>query len=163
MIRFATVAIALLACTCGHAEDYLLRIETIGFRDRPENEKQSAETTLETIEIIARANQPFYGRSSFGSAKLSITGVLEQLKDGRFRTQIRFRSAVDSGQSILGPNGLEIPITKSTNFETSAIVELQHPVELGKADAHNQSHEGKSVKTQTRTILSLVKYEPPSN
>ena len=162
MFRHSLTAIScfLFFCTSLTADDYLLRLETTGFRDRPQNEKLPAQEILESIEIVARINQPFYGNSTIGSAKISINGMVEQLNDGRFRAQIRYRRSTDSGESIKGPNGLQIPITKSTNINTTAIVELQKPAELGKDDGINRTQDGTELKTKTRSVLSLVKFDP---
>ncbi|MEZ6137252.1 MAG: hypothetical protein R3C53_20375 [Pirellulaceae bacterium] len=162
MYRHSLTAISfvLLFCTSLTADDYLLRLETTGFRDRPANEKLPAQEILESIEIVIRINQPFYGKSTIGSAKISINGMVEQLNDGRFRAQIRYRRSTDSGESIKGPNGLQIPITKSTNINTTAIIELQTPAELGKNDAINRTQDGTELKTKTRSVLSLAKFDP---
>ena len=165
MLRFclAAISIILLACTCVKADDYLLRLETTGFRDRPQHENQPTQEILESIEIVARVSQPFYGNSTIGSARISINGILEQLKDGRFRVQIRYRKSTDSGESIPGPNGLKIPITKSTNINTTAIVELQKTAELGKDDGITRTQDGTELETKTRSVLSLVKFDPARN
>ena len=153
----------LLACTCARADDHLLRLETIGFRDSPVQEQQPADKTLESIETVARIGQPFYANCSAGPTRLSIYGVLEQLSDGRFRVQIRYRRSVDSGQSIPGPNGTQIPITKSTNIETTAIVELQKPAELGKDNSIHRDQAGTELRTRTRSLLSLTRFSPASH
>lgn len=165
MLRRCLTAISmiLLACTCVRADDYLLRLETTGFRDRPQNEKQTTQEILESIEIVARANQRFYGNSTIGSARISINGILEQLNDGRFRVQIRYRKTTDSGISMPGPNGLQIPITFSTRIDTTAIVELQKTAELGKDDRIKRIQDGTELKTETRSVLSLVTFDPARN
>lgn len=162
MFRHSLTAISCIffLCTSLSADDYLLRLETTGFRDRPQNEKLPAQEILESIEIVARINQPFYGNSTIGLSKISINGMVEQLNDGRFRAQIRYRRSMDSGESIKGPNGLQIPITKSTNINTTAIVELQKPAELGKDDLIKRNQDGTALKTKTQSGLSLVKFDP---
>lgn len=162
MICHSLIAIScfFFLCTSLTADDYLLRLETTGFRDRPQSEKLPAQEILESIEIVARINQPFYGNCTIGSAKISIKGMVEQLNNGRFRAQIRYRRSTDSGESIKGPNGVQIPVTKSTNINTTVIVELQKPAELGKDDAIKYTEDGKELKTKTRSVLSLVKFDP---
>ena len=160
---FTAILMVLLASTCTRAEDYLLRLETSGFRDRPQQEQQLAPTILESIEIVARVNQPFYGNTTIDSAKISISGILEQLNDGRFRVQIRSRKSTTSGESVLGPNGLQLPITKSTNIDTSAIVELNKAAELGKDNGASVSKNGEELITKTRSVLFLQKFVPSRN
>lgn len=158
----AIVSIAFLACANVRADDYLLRLETNGFRDRPMQEQQPIEQTLESMEVVARVNQPFYGNCTLGSTRFSIDGFLEQLKDGRFRVRIRYHKATDSGESVPGPNGLQIPITRTTNINTTAIVELQKTVELGKSDGINRGPHGVELKTRTISLVSLVRFDPDS-
>ena len=100
MPRYYLIAIlmVLLANTCTRAKDYLLRLETSGFRDRSQHDQQQDLTILESIEIIARVNQPFYGNTTIGSAKISVSGIMEQLNDGRFRVQIRSRKSTASDE-----------------------------------------------------------------
>ena len=163
---FTAILMFLLASTCTRAEDYLLRLETSGFRDRPQQEQQEqqlAPTILESIEIVARVNQPFYGNTTIDSVKISISGILEQLNDGRFRVQIRSRKSTTSGESVLGPNGLQLPITKSTNIDTSTIVELNKAAELGKDNGAFVSKNGEELITKTRSVLFLQKFVPSRN
>ncbi len=160
---FTAILMVLLASTCTRAEDYLLRLETSGFRDRPQQEQQLAPTILESIEIVARVNQPFYGNTTIDSAKISISGILEQLNDGRFRVQIRSRKSTASDEFAPGPNGVKMPIIKSTNIDTSAIVELKKTAELGKDNSVSRSRNGLELMTKTRTVLILEKFDPSRN
>jgi hypothetical protein len=159
----SAISLVSLCCTSLTADDYLLRLETRGFRDLPQNEKPPAQQILESIEIVARINQPFYSNSTIGSAKISIKGLVEKLKDGRFRAQIQYRRSSDSGESITGPNGLRIPITTSTNINTTTIIEIQKPAELGNEDGITRTRDGTELKTKTQSVLSLVKFDPAND
>jgi hypothetical protein len=157
------ISVILLAATCVNADDYLLRIETIGFRDRPQREEEPTQEILESIEIVTRVNQPFYGSSTIGAAKISINGRLEQSKDGSFRVQFRYRKSRYSGESITGPKGLENPATESKEINLTSRVELQRAVELGGGDKVTTTQDGSVLRTKTRSVLSLVKYDPEGN
>ena len=154
------IAFVLLLCFSLSADDFLLRLDTMGFRDKTQNDELRGETILESIEVVVRVNQPFYCRSTIGAAKISFSGLLEQLNDGKFRTHIRYHRSIESGESIKGPNGLPIPITKSTNINTAAIIEVQKTAELGKEDTIIHTRDGTELKTKTTSILSLTRFDP---
>ena len=155
----STISLVWLLCTCAHAEDYLLRLETSGFRDASQQENLPPEKTLESIEVVARVGEPFYGNSTIGSAKISLHGVLEQLKDGRFRVQLQYRKSAESDESIAVPNGARVPITKSTNIDTTVILELKKAADLGIVDANNRTFGGVEKRTKTHSTLTLEKFD----
>ena len=88
---------------------------------------------------------------------------MEQLNDGRFRVQIRSRKSTASGESVPGPNGLQIPIDKKTNIDTAAIVELEKIAELGIDSGVSRSRNGEELMTRIRTVLLLKKFDPSRN
>ena len=157
------ISIALLACTCINADDYLLRLETTASSDKSQNGRRATEQILESIEVIARVNHAFYGSSTIGSGRMSIAGTLEQLEGGRFRVNILYRKSADSGESVPGPNGIQIPIRKSMSIDTMAIVELHKTAELAKDVGGTRAREGTESVTETRTLLSLREFDAGRN
>ena len=145
------IFVIFLACTFVSADDYLLRIETIGFRDQQQREKEPTKETLESIELVTRVNQPFYGNFKMGAAKISIHGILEPTKDGGFEIRFTYRRSKYSGT------------TESTEISSTFRIELQQAVELGRSDKIIDTPNGRVTSSKTRSVLSLEKFDPDGN
>lgn len=157
---FNTLLMILLTNSLIQAEDYLVRLETSLIRDLKAKEQQPERTVLESIEIIARLNQPFYGHTTIGQAKLSFSGIMEQLNDGRFRLQIRSKKSAPSGEFVQGPKKQQIPIYKSSDFDTGVVLELNTPTQLGLDRNTSRSKSGEFLNTSTQTVLSIERFDP---
>ena len=147
-----------LACSNLFAEDYLIRIETIGFRDKQVSRKQPVPKTLESIEVVARVNQSFHATSTFGDQKISISGKLEQETNGDFCIRINFSSIEESQIVIPGLDGQKLPIS-SSGVKTKTRFKLNTPTTLGGINS-TSTEGGKETSTSTQSILTVVKYAP---
>ncbi len=91
MIRcyFAAILLTLFVSTYAVADDYLLRLETVGLRDLPNGDQEPDSKTLESVEIVVRNNNSFYGSTTIDIHKISISGMIQESKDGRLFNHAR--------------------------------------------------------------------------
>ena len=86
MNRFILIAFA-LHCSCAaatNADDYLLRVDTIGYVDEPASEKPPKEVVLSSVEVVARPESAFRTRVTTGRQTLVLAGNLRRGDDGGF-------------------------------------------------------------------------------
>lgn len=160
---FSAILVVLFASECVIADDFLLRLETIGFRDRPQHEKEPPQEVLESMEIVARVNQPFHGSATLGAEKISFHGILEQEKDGRFRVQFKYRKSKARRASSAVSQGELNPLIEASEFGSTNNVELDKSIELGGTNKSTRTQDGQVSKTETRSRLSLLNYDPSKN
>jgi hypothetical protein len=128
---FAATLLILFSGTCAIANDYLLRVETVGLRELPNGDQEPDSRVAESIEIVVRNNNSFYGCTTIGIDKISIRGMIRESDDGRLRVEIHFKKSSDTGEVVPGVDGKKHPIRKNLTFDSSAnLVELGKPVVL---------------------------------
>lgn len=126
---FAAILLTLFSCTYAVADDYLLRLETVGLRELPNGDQEPESGIPESIEIVVRNNNSFYGSTTIGVYKTSIRGMIQELQDEKLRIEIHYKSFSDTGEFVLGVDGKRHPIRKGLTFDSSAnFVELGKPV-----------------------------------
>lgn len=126
---FAAILLTLFTNTYAVADDYLLRLETVGLRDLPNGDQEPDSGIHESIEIVVRNNNSFCGSTTIGVDKISIRGMIQESPDEKLRVEIHYRSFSDSGEFVPGVDGKRLPIRKGFTFDSSAnIVELGKPV-----------------------------------
>lgn len=158
--RFALAVIAILGfSTNGLTEEYVLRFETSGYRNLAESEKAN-DKPMDSIEVFAKADEPFFGKAAIGDSKITITGKLKKLDDGRIRVTLRYRYEEPSGQFIPGPNGTKLPITASSVISSDVIVEPGKVTKVGKQETASRTVDGKNVKTKIESALTLSNFDP---
>ena len=127
--NFAAILLTLLSGTSAIADDYLLRVETVGLRELPNGDQEPDSKVPESIEIVVRNNDSFYGSTTIGVDKISIRGVIRESDDGKLRVEIHFKKSSDTGEVVPGVDGKKHPIRKNLTFDSSAkSVELGKPV-----------------------------------
>ncbi|GIX04926.1 MAG: hypothetical protein KatS3mg114_0795 [Planctomycetaceae bacterium] len=153
---FSLLAI-LLFCSAVPADDeYLLRVDTIGYIDSPEEFPK--EIVLHSIDVLARPNQAFHSQVKIGSETLIISGRLHPV-DGEFRVQIGFTHSVDTGTVVHGE-----PILNESSVKTTVVVAAGKSVDIGfstsTADVITDKTEISRVKSKKRCVLFLSEYQP---
>jgi len=101
MVRSILLVLALL---CSHSatirgDDYLLRIDTMGYVDR--SDEIPKEILLHSIEIVVRPQSPFRCKVVVCAETLVVAGKLSPVDHGDFNVQIRFAHSVDTGIRVL--------------------------------------------------------------
>lgn len=131
MIRCYSAAflLTLIASTYAVADDYLLRLETVGLRDLPNGDQEPESEILESVEIVVRNNNSFYGSTTIGVDKISVSGKVRESRDERLRVEMHYKRSSDTGESVPGVDGKRHPIREGFTFNTTAkTVELGKPV-----------------------------------
>ncbi len=140
-------------------DEYLLRVDTIGYLDS--TEEVPKESVLHSIEVLARANETFHSKVSVGSETLIMSGKLHQ-QDGEFRVQFRSTHSVDTGTVIRGAP----PVSNKTGVQTTVVVAAGKSIVIGDVTATRDETTDKSeiarVKSNKRFVLLLSEYQPPA-
>lgn len=126
---FAAVLLTSFAGTYAVADDYLLQLETVGLRELPNGDQEPDSETPESVEIVVRNSNSFYGSTTIGVDKISISGKVQESEDGRLLVEMHYKRLSDTGESVTGVDGKRHPIRKGLTFDTTAkLVELGKPV-----------------------------------
>ncbi len=166
MNRFILLAFV-VQCLCASiaiADDYLLRLDTIGYVDRPAAEKHPKETVLRSIEVVARPGSVFHGKVRVGTVQtLTLTGKLSPADKGGFTLLIRYVHSIDSGVTVLTEDGKRKPLLDTTAFHTTIAISLGDPVTIAGASSKTSQFGKPKVKSKTRYVFRLSKYELPDD
>ena len=162
MNRFILLAFA-VHCSCAAAtiaDDYLLRVDTIGYVDKLASEKAPVETILRSIEVVARPRSAFHGKVNTGTQTLVVAGNLRPADSGGFVVQIRHVYSVDTGRSVPTEDGGRKPLRDTTVTQTIVTVADGDSVTLGGSDTTSSRPGKPTLRSRTRCVLVLAKYEP---
>lgn len=151
---FAAILLTLFSGTCSIADDYLLRVETVGLRELPNGDQEPDSQVPESIEIVVRKNNSFYGSTTIGIDKISIRGMIRESDDGKLRVEIHYKKSSETGEFVPGVDGKNRPIRKSLTFDFDSSANL---VELGKPVAHDALV---SNSKRTRLTLFIDHFDP---
>ncbi len=137
-------------------DEYLLRVDTIGYIDS--TEEFPKEIVLHSIDVLARPNQAFHSQVKVGSETLIISGRLHPV-DGEFRVQVRFAHSADTGTVVHGE-----PILDESSVKTTVVVAAGKSVDIGfstsTSDVITDKIEMSRVKSKQRCVLVLSEYQP---
>lgn len=138
-------------------DEYLLRVDTIGYLDS--TEEVPKESVLHSIEVSARPDETFHSKVNVGSETLIMSGKLHQ-QDGEFRVQIRYTHSVDTGTPIRGAPA----VSNKTGVQTTVVVAAGKSVVIGDVasikDETTEKTEISRVKSNRRFVLFLSEYQP---
>ena len=161
MVRFILLAVA-VHCSCVSAtvaDDYLLRIDTVGYVDRPAAEKHPKKTVLRSIEVIARPQSAFHGKTKIGAQQsLTLTGKLSPADNGKFAVQFRYVHSIDTGVTVPTEDGKPKPLLGMDMIQTSLTIALDESLTIGGlAQARSKN------KSKVWYVLRLSKYTSPDD
>lgn len=160
MNRIILLALA-VCCSCASvtiADDYLVRLDTIGHAERPVAEDDSKEAVLHRIEVVARSQSPFHAKVRMGMQTLVLAGKLSPDDSGDFRVQFRYVHSVDTGTTAPSKDGGQTPVINTSAMQTSLVIAVGDTVTLGEFERRQS---GKVEHTsKSRVVLSFTKYEP---
>gem|GEM_PF-2080891 len=153
----------LLAVQCSFAtaiysDDYVLRIDTMGYVDA--SGKEPRETLLHSIETVVRPQVPFRCKAIFGTKTLNVAGKLLPADHGEFRVQIRYTHAVETGIPVLVKDGVYNPVDDVTAVETTVTMAVGESVPIAGFKTTVSQPSTPQRETKTRCILSLTECEP---
>ncbi|MDA0835996.1 MAG: hypothetical protein O2955_20015 [Planctomycetota bacterium] len=122
LILLAFVVFCALASTT-YAEDYLLRIDTVGYVDVPADEKEPKETVLRSIEVVSRPESTFHSKVTTkvatGLETLKVKGKLYPADDGGFEMQINYDYKIDLAEGVTTEDGVWVPNRKTMGLSTT--------------------------------------------
>lgn len=154
MLRYyvATVVLTFFSSTCVIADDYLLRLETVGLRVLPNGDKEPDATIPERSEIVLRINDAFFASTAIGVDKISIRGTVRESKDGKLRLEVHYTKASDTGEFVPGIDGKRHPVRDCFIFDTKEqLIELGKPVVLDALVSNSK---------RKRLTLLIIHFDP---
>ena len=161
---FKTPLLAMVMCcswaSFAFAEDYLLRVDVIGFVDRLTSEKDQAEQTLRSVEVVVRPDSTFHTKIKTGPETVIVSGKLSSRDNGGFSLDIVYEHTVVDIEIIL-PNeeGIQKPLRHTTRVNTTIAIAVDESVVLGGNETkHGEpSHPIKHSKTRITSVLTKHK------
>lgn len=97
MNRWILIVLAIHCCCVGLAiaDDYLLRVDAVGFAKRPKSDKASKDAILCRIETIVRPGAVFHSKARIGTQTFVVHGELHPAEDGGFKVTIRYTDTTE--------------------------------------------------------------------
>ena len=112
-----TVAVSITA----RAADYLVRMEMTG----------SNGTSLRSIEVICPLGQYAHAQTTLGKETIQFDfRLLPGQREGDFAVKLKYSHLTDTGSNVF-ENGKRVPLVLTSMAETSTLVRLNTPTELG--------------------------------
>lgn len=161
MYLFAPIVLAIpgwcVATAVGH--DYILRIDKVGYIERPADEDVPPETILGTIELLARPDSAFHGKATIGPETLTLSGKLTRTEQGKYDFILRIHvvDTIDTGQTIPAADGGREPAYETTDMETIISVNLDDRIAVGGIDTTSGPSGKPTVKSKIRYIAHLAR------
>ncbi len=161
---FKTQLLAMVICctwaSSAIAEDYLLRIDAIGFVDRPASEKDLPEKTLQSVEVVVRPDSTFHTKTIIGAETVIVSGKLCPKDKGGFSLQIRYEHTVDTGIILPNEEGIKKPLLDIMAVQTSIDLAIDESVALGGCETKVGDMVNPEKHSKTRIVSVLTKYTP---
>ncbi|WP_254507308.1 hypothetical protein [Anatilimnocola floriformis] len=156
MNQFAWLA-GLACCLCSltaHAEDFLLRLDTVVSIDSPKTDKPIEKRT-HRFEILARLDTPFFYHDKAATETQKISGELRRNEKGDFYLKIRYFHSQPAPP--LDPPAVNSP-TDETSFTTSVALPLEKEVTMAEF-LKDEIVDKVNTQTALRVIASVRKFE----
>jgi hypothetical protein len=146
------------------AEDYLLRVEAVGFIDHDASQPDPKERVLHSMEVVVQPNEPCHAKIQRENETFLLNGQVESPDEkGVFNLAIRYRHRIDRGVKVpLLPQPVVLSYHE-TSVSTNIRLLLEEPITAGEAMPSYKKSEGtdaKPLKSQIRHRVTLTKYEP---
>ena len=98
MHRFLMTSLVMfLSASSCFADEYLIRVDAVGYEDAIVSEKNPEESVLRSIEVFAQPNKPFRSKVRLGVETLVLEGMLTPQADGSFSMQVKYLHEIDTG------------------------------------------------------------------
>jgi hypothetical protein len=166
--RFLNLSfISLLIGGTSFAEDYLLRVEAVGFIDHDASQADPKDKVLHSIEAVVRPDVPCHAKIQRENETFLLDGHVESPDEkGVFTVAIRYRHRIDKGVKVpLLPHPVVLSFHE-TSVSTNIVLSLDEPAAAGEAMSSYKQEEGtdaKPLKSRIRHRVTLTKYEPRKN
>ena len=162
---FKSLVLAMVICCSGAssaiAEDYLLRIDEIGFVDRPASERDLPESTLRSVEIVVRPDSTFHTKTINGAETVAVSGKLSPQEKGGFLLQILYSyRVVDTDISVPNEHGIKIPGLNTFGVNTEIELALDESVATSSLVTKTGDSGNPEKHSAKRLELILTKHTP---
>lgn len=151
---------ACLLASTSSADDYVIRIDTFGFVDKPSADKDPEEATLRSIVVMAHPNAAFHAKVTEGKETLIMNGHLQPSDNGTFKIRIHYTFSIDTGVTVITENGLPDPLPSIMEFETTVDVAVGDPVTVGGLNSTSKTPGNDEIQSRQRCVLVLEQYVP---
>lgn len=149
--------------TTATADEYLLRVDAIGYLDKSVTEVAPKETVLRSIEVVVRPDTAFHSKVITGKQTLAVSGKLRSTDDGRFDVQIRHVYAVDTGITVATKDLGRESVVDGTTMQTGIKITVGDPLTLGCVGSTTREADKPARRSETRYVLSLTKHTPDTD
>ena len=156
------LSILAVHCSCAAttlADDYLLRLDTIGYVNNPASDKPPKETILGSIETIARPRSAFHGKVKIGAQTLMLSGELHPADNGHFNVQLRYTHSIDRGMTVPTECGGLEPVLDASSLSTTLTIALGTPVLVGGSETETKQVGEATKASKARHVLLLTEYD----
>jgi len=80
----------LMCSTTGFSADYLLQMETVGYKDVPLSEKDPKEELQQSLELFVKTDVPFYVKARDDKDAVLAKGILTVAENGKFSISLKY-------------------------------------------------------------------------
>ncbi len=163
---FKTLLLAMVICGSwapfAFPEDYLLRVDVIGFVDRLPAEKDQPEQTLRTVEVVVRPDSTFHTKIKTGPETVIVSGKLRSKDNGGFSLDIVYDSRVVIDPRTMVPNEDRIKKTviDTTMVNTTIAIAVDESVALAGFELKQGEPSHPDKHSKTRFAFVLTKHKP---
>ncbi len=159
MIRLILLTLVMFSAgtSTATAEEFLLRMEQLGFIDK--SEPDAREETLRVMEVVVHSDSRFRSKVIVGKETLILAGKLVSKPDGKFRLEVRHHCSIDTGQTVINRRGGQDSVLDENGFGTTLEMTLAEPVQAGGFETKSTSKKGE-IKSRLRYMVTLTKYVP---
>ncbi|QDT51943.1 hypothetical protein Pan258_60400 [Symmachiella dynata] len=160
MSRFILLILAIhMSCdTSALADDYLVRLDKIGYVEQSVEGAEPKEKVLQSIEVIARPDSPFRAKVVIGMKTEILAGKLRRGEKNDFTIDIQYHHIVDTGDLIPTEDGRGKPRLNITKMKTTLTISEGKPILMGGIDTGKQ--QDGQLKSKSRYVLVVTKYQP---
>ncbi len=162
---FKTLWLAMIICgswaSFAFADDYLLRVDEIGFVDRLPAEKDLPETTFRSVEVVVRPDSTFHTKTVIGTETVIVSGKLCPKDKGGFSLQIHYEhTVVDTGIILPNEDGIMKPLLHIMSANTTIAIAVDESVALGGFESKDGDMVNPDKHSKSRFALVLAKHKP---
>lgn len=160
LVAFWCLAVCLLPRCAFSAEEYLIHVDAVGYRDSPVKNPVPRDEIQSSFQFLIRSGISFQGRSAVKNEVFVIKGLLRPAEQDRFQLKLATSLSQEDPAASVTIRGVKIPGVQSAKSETEVELKLgQRIVVGGFASIHRiEGQEEKRSKVEFR--VRVTKYDP---
>lgn len=153
----------LLISPAAFAEEYLIRVEAVGYEDVAVSEKVPDERLFHSIEVSAGPDREFFSQVRMGTETLSVEGRLNPEADGNLSLEIKHGHEADTGASVPTGEGTREPVLDETRIETRIQCKLGQRILVGGIETvatSNVAGKESTTKSKRHFFVTIIRRTP---